>query len=573
MILQELCNYYDRLTKDPEADVAPPGTIVQGVAFEVVIRQSGDLEDIHDLREMDGNTKRNKKMILPGKAKPSGSGMNPSLFGWDNTKYMLGYLDPDSIKPDEKKRKLERCSKAHVAYKEAMQKRKESVAHPDYSAFCSFLDWWKPEMASEYPVLKEVSGLFGVVRLSGSPPRYLHDLPNLGQMSKASEPDGTCLVTGQPAHIARLHDIKIKGVWGAQTSGASLVSFNQDAFTSYGRNQSHNAPVGEEAAFKYSTALNKLLDRNSARRVQIGDASCVFWADAPSPGEDIFRFGLSGDLAEDSDTARSIEASLMGLKEGLAQVPDAETGFHVLGLSPNASRLSVRFWYSGTVGEILDRVVRHQQELNIVRSPKDRDLIPAWLILLQTARESKEIPPLLGGALLQAILTGGRYPDALYAAILRRIKADRRISHPRAAAIKAILTRNHAMEGIEMLNVERPEPAYQLGRLFAALEKAQEDALPGINATIKDRYFGAASATPGTVFPRLIRLSQHHIGKLEGGRKVVAEKRVEEICGRIDRFPSHLDLVGQGLFALGYYHQRQDLFTKKADRVEKSPSK
>jgi CRISPR-associated protein Csd1 len=186
--------------------------------------------------------------------------------------------------------------------------------------------------------------------------------------------------------------------------------------------------------------------------------------------------------------------------------------------------------------------------------------------------DREKIPPLLGGALLRAILTGGRYPEALYAAILRRIQADRTVPHPRAAAIKAILTRNHTKEGLAMLDPVRPEPAYQLGRLFAALEKAQEDALPGINATVKDRYFGAASSTPGTVFPRLIRMSQHHISKLEGGRKVVAEKRVQEICGRIDQFPSHLDLVGQGLFALGYYHQRQDFFTKKPDTGQNSQS-
>ncbi len=213
---------------------------------------------------------------------------------------------------------------------------------------------------------------------------------------------------------------------------------------------------------------------------------------------------------------------------------------------------------------MLDRVGRHQRELDIVRGAKDRDILPIWLILAQTAREAKEIPPLLGGALLRAILTGARYPLALLAAVLRRIRADRRISHPRTAIIKAILTRNFGMEDLAMLNPDRPETAYQLGRLFAALEKAQEDALPGLNATIKDRYFGSASATPGAVFPRLIRMDQHHLGKLEGGAKVNSEKRIQEICGRIDAFPGHLDMVGQGLFALGYYHQRQNFFTPKA---------
>ena len=572
MILQELCRYYDRLAADPETGVAPLGNVVQGVAFAVVVDESGKLLGIQDLRDLDGKVKRNKQMVLPGKAKPSGAGMNPSLHGWDRTDYMLGYLDPDPLDPSEKASKLARCVKAHEAYKQAMLEQEKSFAQPDYSAFCRFLERWKAEMAADHPLLKEVSGLFGVVRIAGAKPRYLHDLPQFqeGGAPETGKTDGYCLVTGQPACIAKTHDIKIKGVAGAQSSGAALVSFNLDAFESYGREQSFNAPVGKDAAFKYATALNRLLERDSGRRVQIGDATCVFWADAPSKGEDIFGFGLSGEQAEDSDAARSIEAALKSLKDGTAKAPDAETGFHVLGLSPNASRLSVRFWYSSTLGEMLDRVACHQQELDIARSQNDRDLIPAWLILAQTARESKDAPPLLSGALLRAILTGGRYPEALYTAILRRIQADRTVSHPRAATIKAILTRNHAKEGLAMLDPGRPEPAYQLGRLFAALEKPQEDALPSINATVKDRYFGAASATPGTVFPRLIRMSQHHIGKLEGGRKVVAEKRVQEICGHIDQFPSHLDLVGQGLFALGYYHQRQDFFTKKPDADQNS---
>jgi CRISPR-associated protein Csd1 len=564
MILQELCRYYDRLAADPEVDVAPFGSVVQGVAFAVVVDESGELLNIQDLRDQDGKVKINKRMILPGKAKPPGAGINPSLNGWDRTDYMLGYLNPESLKPDEKANKLKRCVKAHEAYKEEMVQREDALGHPDYSAFCRFLRHWKPEMAEKHPVLSEVSGTFGVVRIAGAKPRYLHELPQFHEdATERGEHNGRCLVTGELAHIVKTHDIKIKGVIGAQSSGASLVSFNLNAFESYGRKQSFNAPVGEIASFKYATALNKLLERGSERSVRIGDVTCVFWADAPSRGEDLFGFGLSGSQSEDSDTVQNLEAALKSLKKGLAQYPDAEAGFHVLGISPNASRLSIRFWFSGTLGEMLERVVHHQQDLDIVRSQKDRDLIPAWLILAQTARESKDIPPLLSGALLRAILAGGRYPDALYAAILRRIQADRTVPHTRAAAIKAILTRNHAKEGLEMLKPERPEVAYQLGRLFAALEKAQEDALPGINATIKDRYFGAASATPGTVFPRLIRMSQHHIGKLEGGKKVVAEKRVQEICGRVDEFPTHLDLVGQGLFALGYYHQRQDFFTKK----------
>ncbi|MCR9211909.1 MAG: type I-C CRISPR-associated protein Cas8c/Csd1, partial [bacterium] len=218
--------------------------------------------------------------------------------------------------------------------------------------------------------------------------------------------------------------------------------------------------------------------------------------------------------------------------------------------------------------EMVGRVAEHQRRLDIVRSGKDSDWIPLWMILAQTARESKEVPPLLGGALLRSVLTGGRYPEALLTTILRRIRAEQEIRHVKAAMIKAILNHNHQKEIPVMLDPVRPDPAYQLGRLFACLERAQEDALPGLNATIKDRYFGAASATPGTVFPRLIRMNQHHIGKLEGGKKVVAEKRIQEIMGRLHDFPSHLGITDQGLFSIGYYHQRQDFFTKKETTPE-----
>lgn len=254
---------------------------------------------------------------------------------------------------------------------------------------------------------------------------------------------------------------------------------------------------------------------------------------------------------------------LSRIAAGEAEPPDAGTGFYVLGLSPNASRLSIRFWISGTAGELIGRVARHQQRLEIAKSPKDRDFLALWLILAQTARESKEIQPLLGGALLRAVLTDGRYPESLLSAIIRRIRAEREIRHPKAATIKAILNKNYHKEISVMLDIERAEPSYHMGRLFASLERAQEDALPGLNATIKDRYFGAASSTPSSVFPRLIRMSQHHVRKLDGGKKVVAEKRLQEIMGRLDDFPPHLGLADQGLFAIGYYHQRQDFFTKK----------
>ena len=565
MILQELCRLYERLEKDPEANIAKQGFFQQGVAFEVVISSTGKLIQINALREPDGKKGLQKKpMLLPGTAKPSGSGLNPSLYGWDRTDYMLGYLNPDKLKDDEREKKLQRAGEAHRAYREKMLSRKGEIKHPDYDAFCTFLQSWSPDQAGQHAVLQEVSGLFGVVRIQNQT-SYLHEVKEVHApcLQNAAATDGQCLVTGESATIARLHDIKIKGVNGAQSSGAAIVSFNKSAFVSYEKSQSKNAPVGEPAAFSYATALNYLLDRQHRRRVQVGDTSVVFWAAQPSPAEEIFGFGLSGQAAEDDNRARELEAALVRIAQGEHPLLSDGTPFYVLGLAPNESRLSVRFWYRDSVGAFLSHLQQHEQNLNIVRGPRDHARLPLWQLLDQTARERKEVSPLLGGALLRSILTAAPYPESFLQALIRRNRAKRDIRHPRAAAIKAVLIRNYKQEITMSLNPKHSEPAYQLGRLFAALERNQKSALPGINATVKDRFFSAASATPGAVFPRLLRLGQHHIAKLEGGLKVHAEKQVQEIMGRIESFPGHLDLVAQGLFALGYYHQRQDFFTKR----------
>ena len=561
MILQELCRLYDRLDSDPEANIAKRGFFQQGVAFEVVISSTGELIQINDLRESDG---KKKPMFLPGTSRSPGRGLNPLIYGWDSTEYMLGYLNPEKPKGDKREKKLKRAGEAHRAYKEAMLSRKSEIQHPNYDAFCTFLQSWSPDQAGQHAVLQEVSGLFGVIRIQNQQ-SYLHELKEVHApcLQNAVNADGQCLVTGESATIARLHDIKIKGVNGAQSSGAAIVSFNLPAFESYEKSQSKNASVGEPAAFSYATALNYLLERQHRRRVQVGDTCVVFWAAQPSPAEDLFGFGLGGEAAEDDNRAQELEAALVRIAQGEHPLLRDGTPFYVLGLAPNASRLSVRFWYRDSVGAFLSHLQQHEQNLSIVRSPKDHARLPLWLLLAQTVRESKEVSPLLGGALLRSILTAAPYPESFLQALIRRNRAERDIRHPRAAAIKAVLIRNYQQEITMILNPDHPKPAYQLGRLFAALEKNQQGALPGINATVKDRFFGAASATPGAVFPRLIRLGQHHIAKLEGGLKVNAEKQVQEIMGRIESFPGHLDLVAQGLFALGYYHQRQDFFTKK----------
>jgi CRISPR-associated protein Csd1 len=361
-----------------------------------------------------------------------------------------------------------------------------------------------------------------------------------------------------------------------------LVSFNLDAFTSYGKDQGFNAPVSEGAAFAYCSTLNHLLD-SKRQRLRIGDTTTVFWTDKPTAAEDLLAFWLdSGSAPEDAELKQRLEALLEKAAQGqLASddLGDATTRFYILGLAPNASRLSVRFWHTGTLGELTANLQKHQTDLSMVRQwDESNSKIPdpkvpgVYALLKQTARDADGIPPLLGGALMRSILLGTRYPDALFQKVMGRLRSgekDRngnsaeRVTYLRAAILKAFLNRNHHKQLPMSLDPNRTETSYLLGRLFGVLEKTQEDAQPGINATIRDRFYSAASATPGTVFPRILRTYQHHLSKLEGGMKVNRERLVQEIVGSIQSFPSHMNLQDQGQFAIGYYHQRKDFFTKK----------
>jgi CRISPR-associated protein Csd1 len=277
-----------------------------------------------------------------------------------------------------------------------------------------------------------------------------------------------------------------------------------------------------------------------------------------------------------------VKAFLNAARQGQLgdMLKDPEAAFYILGLSPNASRLNVRYWLVGTVRDFAKRLADHVERLEMIGArPNDPPLIVRRL-LLETAREAKDVAPQLAGEVARAVLGGFRYPQALFNAVLRRIRSDSHMNHRRAAILKAHLTRNRNEEVPVALSRDHPDEAYQMGRLFAALEYAQTTALGELNRTVKDAYFSAAAATPASVFPRLMRLHHHHVEKLptnpaEAKRerkrtKGFFERLVQEICSHVDHFPSHLSLERQGLFYIAYYHQRQDFFTKRADDTQET---
>lgn len=572
MILQALDAYYKRLAADEDSGIPLRGFSRQPVPFALEIGPEGELKQVLDLRDHSGRRPAPRQLVVPEALKTSGKGFSAN-FLWDNTGYVLGADDKD---------KPERAAKASESFRQRLDEVGGALQDEGLAAVRAFLDGWSPETASGWPEWKDMAGRNLVFRLEGDR-GYVHERPKVREAwlayhgAMASGTKGQCLVTGEIGPLDPTHP-KIQGVKDAQGTGAALVSFNAAAFTSYGKEQSFNAPVSEEAAFNYTTALNHLLRREGGRKVQIGDATVVFWTERATRSEGLIPavFGQGEGQGEDQGDVADLREFLEAVREGKMPNELKDEGgvrFYALGLSPNAGRISVRFWHSGTVEEMWRRIGQHFADLRIVkRFDKEPDFPPQWLLLKAVAlrEELDNISPLLSGALMRSILTGAAYPGALLSAVMGRIRAEQETTYPRAAIVKACLVRNARQreQNPEVDSVSLDEQntnvPYRLGRLFAVLEKLQQEAIPGANSTIKDRYFGSASATPRSAFPILLRLAQHHVSKLKYG--YAYDNNIQDILDGIDPnkdFPAHLPLEDQGRFVLGYYHQRKALWTSK----------
>lgn len=580
MILQRLTEHYDRLVAEGTEGLPVFGSSVQKVSFCVVLNPDGSVADIHDERQAAGKHVRPRMMIVPGQGKPSGSGLNPS-FLWDNAEYMLGWTGDPS--------RRERAIKAFTAFRDLHLGLEAYMEHPAFRAVCNLLRDWTPDKTAQWErSLADCATNFGVFRIAGES-RCVHEIvqaPVPNDQEKAIKAT-MCLVTGDRAVPARLHEPKIKGVTNAQSSGALLVSFNASAFTSYGRDQSFNAPVGLSATFKYANALNYLLGQRE-RRIGLGDATVVFWADQKEITADLLSAIFTG-LPEDTtlakeDTTRVEQARLLlhqmrsGTTDQASPETTAATRFFILGLSPNASRLSVRLWVEENAATLQGHLAQHVGDIALLTGSNDRTPSVRQLVSATGRAEydpkgrlkgydSKAISPQLAGDIARSVLTGAAYPQSLLATMVRRIRADGEVSFDRVSAIKAVLVRNsrlarRPLEVSMQLNEQQSSIGYRCGRVFAVLEKAQADSLGGeLNATIKDRYFAAASATPTLVFPRLFRLNSYHLAKVSTGTKIFYERLMASIMTEPFTFPKQLRLSEQGQFVIGYFQQRQKLYT------------
>lgn len=589
MILQALVGYYEAL--ESQGKIPRPGWVNAKISYGLNLDAEGMLTGILPLKE---DVVRGKKTVSAPKNLTMPEGVKRSSgiaaqFLWDNSRYILGL---------DKNNNSERANKCFLATKEKCNDVLKDAHSVAATAIKNFFASWQPSSASSNTVLRPyLTDILEAANLTffvnGDPAyddKVIKEAWDNYKNTNSSEVVGYCLVTGKKAPIARLHP-SIKGVKGAQSSGAALVSFNAHAYESYGQEQGLNAPVSEYAAFAYTSALNNLL-ADSKHHQQIGDTTVVFWAeDAEEASSEVF-----GSLLWDTESNILKNTTLTDFFKKISDGKPFDINsasinpsnkFYILGLSPNAARISVRFFLVNTFGKFMKNLQKYYEELDIIKPAYDnKDRLPLWIILQETANKNskdKSATPILIGSMLRSILTGEKYPEALLQNIILRAKADQdnpdkkisKINRIKAAVIKACLLRNYENEEVATvpLNEESKNVPYILGRLFAVLENLQENANPGLNSTIKDRYFNSACSTPSIIFPVLTKLSEHHLKKIRSDKRRVIyfEKYIRQLLNKIEMkdraFPLRLSLEEQGAFILGYYHQVEKFYQPKEKEV------
>jgi len=598
VILQALTNYYEILLQDEESDIPVRYYSHVNVSYAVVLSLEGKVTNIIPLKIKDSTGKKEvpRPMIVPEVVIGKASGIK-SDFLLGNAVYIFGL---------DNKGKPERAKQCFEAFKELHLSILKDVFNNEATAVKNFVSNWNTVEAMNEPMIKPyiddlLKGGNIVFQYEGSLLNFIHEnkeIKNAWEQYKSkneSKRHMQCLVTGEVAGISRLH-AQVKGLKGGMSVGNALVSFNDRAYESYGKRegQGFNAPISEYAMFAYTTALQSLIN-DFTHKIIIGGTSVVFWAESSDKGyrdcislflgpEELNKNDKKDTYIRDESATRTIKEIFRKAADGRQinyndDTFDKDTKIYIIGLAPNASRISLRFFMTDSFGGFIEKVGKHYQQMRIEKQyGNEHDFFSVWRLLSETVSaksDDKSVSPLLGGAVMRSILTGTPYPAALYNAVLIRIRAERTINYYKTSIIKAYLIRlprvkkNYEEVLTVSLNEKSNNKAYVLGRLFAVLEKAQEDANPGINATIKDRYFTSACCTPVSAFPVLLRLSNHHIAKSEYG--YIIDKKIKELMEflEIDNnpFPKNLSLEDQGIFILGYYHQKNAFYKKEEKEI------
>lgn len=581
MILQALTDYYDRKATDPDSDIAPDGWEWKEIPFIIVIDHDGNFLRLEETTEGEGKKARAKRFLVPLALKRAGVKPAANLL-WDNPGYVIGYeLDTKSKTEDDRLKQKEKILAKMECFRDqvysvsnslkSIQPIKQFYENNEFS-----------RIISDEALISRINNTVSAnmfFRVEGAFNNLFEnpELRSFIEKKEGSVNQGVCLITGKPDGILNLH-APIKGVKGNKSMGGSIVSYNFNSVCSYGKSQGMNAPVGEIAGFKYVTALNSLLSKDSRQKMSVGENTVIFWSERKTSFEESFPDFFSEPPKDDPDAlTRAVENLFSSIHTGAYTESDEKTRFFVLGLAPNAARISIRFWYVSTVSEISDAIRTHFDDLKIAGENRYPSV---WKLMVHLASQGKSenIPDHITGDFIKAIISKTPYPATLLSAAIQRIRADvdGRVDVQRAQLIKAYLNRqnrfykNPKYKELEMsLDTEQKSEGYLLGRLFAMLEYIQSKANPGLNSTIRDRYYGAASATPVTVFPILMKLKNHHMAKLENkGTEVWLEGILEEIFSKLSGFPANLNIHDQGMFAVGYYHQRSKMYEPKKDKKD-----
>ena len=576
MILQALVRHYENLAA--QGKVSREGWCQAKVSYGINLSREGKITGIISLKQEEERGK--KTVIVPDiRTVPEmvtrSSGVSAN-FLCDNSKYFLG------IDAQGSGTRIQECFQAaRKRHLELLRGVEGEMAQ----AVRLFFENWNPQEAADCGPVKEnwedvtdggnLIFCMGIEEAQDDP--MIQEAWEQARGESGEGPEGICLVTGKRSEISRIHRT-IKGVPGAQSSGAALVSFNAPAFESYGKEQSYNAPVGKYAQFAYTTALNDLLSHRDYT-FQLGDSMIVFWDESSKEAYQEAFIWSAEPKRDNQDVVKDLFDNLK--KQWAVRVDDTSINpdqrFFILALAPNAARLSVRFFYQDSFGNILKNLAAHYQRMEVVKPAwEDREYLGIRDLLSETVNQkSKDKSPVpnMAAMVLQAIISGSRYPASLYTDTLIRIRSEKgNVTWGRAGILKAYLIRNYQWkegENYMGLNEGSKEEAYVLGRLFAVLESIQQDANPGINATIRDRYFNSACAAPASAFPVLMKLKNSHMKKIErerAGSKIYYEKLLTEILEKLKEFPARLSLEEQGKFILGYYHQMQKRYEKREEK-------
>ncbi|SUD90574.1 type I-C CRISPR-associated protein Cas8c/Csd1 [Psychrobacter phenylpyruvicus] len=595
MILHALTEYYHRKADSTEGSgIAPQGFENKQIPFIVVIDKQGSFFNLEDTRGKDKTTKKGSSFLVPlGETRSGKNSYQTTNILWDHYGYLLNHakeiagnakMSAEKLATETEK-SIEMANLQHQTFIEKVEELHRAI--PDdigILAVKKFLtDPDNIQQVKEHPKwedCKKIKGCNLTFKLKGETAlicqsKSIQEYLKQQLTTPSTDTDSVealCLITGDKAPIARLH----QPISGVNAKPAPFASINLDAFESYYKTQGYGFPVSEKAMFEYTTALNTLLKSNN--RFRLGDVSVVCWSEKATKMESDLAFILNGGQDKDNPDAyiESVKKLFSSFHHGVYDNPDANQIMYVLGLSPNSARIVVRFWHQATIATLATNIAQWFIDVDIVRGLNQP--YPALLRLLcNLVFEGKieNLPPNMVANVTKSILDNSPLPMTVLQLAIRRNRADQSVTYARACLIKAYLNRKirtSKTTTIKEISVgydkDRTDIGYVLGALFAVLEKIQEETSESgkLNSTIRDRYYGSASSTPVTVFGTLLKLTQHHLSKISKrnmGRSINLNKYLSEILEKIDNFPSHLNMEQQGLFAIGYYHRRQDFFNKK----------